>query len=495
MNTVLSSTENFSQKSSDSVYTQSANTPPAALVKVVEEGRPSDKILQSRSFWMMVLVASPRLPLQMALAAQWAGIGPYLQNLLPSWAVQMTQLIGPTFGILVAPTVGVLSDNCTSKFGRRRPFILFGAVSTIVCWTLMGFTKEFGAMCGDDTPKGDRFWTAFFMILLYAWMDITVNVAHTPAKLLIADMAGNRQTSGAAIGQALSVLGNLFVSAHISIWGAPSKHLHAFLGMLSGIMLLIIGSVCLFVKEKPLIKPEESEKRTCTKFVEAFSSIWEGIITLPRDLKIYAVIFLMAKFGFTAYNGMKAQFFGLEVFGGSADRADICGQIGKKACTAEQDLYNKGVKYASGHIDIAFNVFGYFFAFLLPYLVHRLGSKKVLMLGLFPQVLFMVMAVWHNLYVDVAIVVSVAMTVSVIYTMIVPVVLHVVKKHENDSPNIGKYVGAINSANCAGQFLTFLQSSAFVNFGHEVPIFIGGVVSAMCLVVTFFFFKINFKSY
>lgn len=38
---------------------------------------------------------------------------------------------GPVSGLIVAPVVGSLSDNCTSRFGRRRPFIVAGLVATI----------------------------------------------------------------------------------------------------------------------------------------------------------------------------------------------------------------------------------------------------------------------------------------------------------------------------------------------------------------------------
>lgn len=38
---------------------------------------------------------------------------------------------GPVSGLVVAPIVGSLSDRCTSRFGRRRPFIVGGLLATI----------------------------------------------------------------------------------------------------------------------------------------------------------------------------------------------------------------------------------------------------------------------------------------------------------------------------------------------------------------------------
>lgn len=492
-----------------------------------------DQVIEKKhdcSIAMMILLALPRLAIQMALAAQWAGIGPYLQTLLPSYAVQLTQLIGPTTGILVAPTVGALSDTCTSSWGRRRPFLFFGGMTTIICWALMAHTRDLGDWMGS-TESEKNGWTAFFMIICYAWMDITINIVATPAKLLVADFAGSRQVTGAAIGQAATTLGCLLVAAYIELFGAPWKlHLKVFFVFLGVVMFIAVGTVCLFAKEVPLRKEDKTISSTAN-IAKAFASIWTGIKTLPSGLRIYALIFVMAKYGFTAYNGSKGQFFGLVVFNGVSEGADKC----KDQCTDAQKAYSQGVKVASGRTDIIFNILGYFFAFAVPLLVHKFGSRRVLMFGLLPQSLLILLAVYHEFQVlNMMIVVSTAITVCIIYTLIVPIVLNEVKRaakekralnepvavavvmddqmnkvatstpkenaveeDDNVCPNIGIYVGAINSANCLGQFLNFALSSALVtsSWGYSLPIFVGGIVTLGAIIVTAFCFKSNFYSY
>ena len=39
----------------------------------------------------------------------------------------LVMLVSPVAVICIFPVIGVLSDHCTSKFGRRRPFIFLGA--------------------------------------------------------------------------------------------------------------------------------------------------------------------------------------------------------------------------------------------------------------------------------------------------------------------------------------------------------------------------------
>ena len=445
-----------------------------------------EKAIQGCSIAMLVLLSLPKLAAQMAWAAQWAALGPYLSNLLPSYAVQITQYIGPITGIIVAPTVGALSDICTSKYGRRRPFLLFGAITSCICWILMGYTKDIGEALGDH--GSDRFYTGLFTIIFYAWMDITVNIAATPASLLIADFAGDRQTTGAAIGQAASTLGALFVAGYIEIFGPASNSLKTFLWMLSIIMFVCVGVVCLFAKEKPLIATEPSNG--CNNVKKAFASIYHGIKTLPRQLMVFTFVFFCVVYGFTAYNGNKGQFFGLVVFDGDATLADSCGSN----CTVAQNNYNKGVQMAGGKTDLIGAAFGYVFSWTIPYLVSLLGSKNTLVFGLLPQVLFVIMAYCSIPEVNVTLVVLSAITQNVYYGLIVPIIIHVVGEEERDA-KLGMYVGALNSANCAGQFLNFVIGSGLVttSMGYRLPILVGGLVSFLGMIVCALFLKINFR--
>lgn len=40
------------------------------------------------------------------------------------------------------PVVGVLSDRCTSKLGRRRPFLIVGVTAVVVSFLCLGWCKE-----------------------------------------------------------------------------------------------------------------------------------------------------------------------------------------------------------------------------------------------------------------------------------------------------------------------------------------------------------------
>ncbi|KAH9149159.1 hypothetical protein AeRB84_007670, partial [Aphanomyces euteiches] len=120
---------------------------------------------EGMSIPMMFLVCCPKMAMNMAWAAQWAALGPLLQVLLSYSSVQGVQIVGPTSGLLVAPFIGVLSDATISKYGRRKPWLFWGAVTSIICWAVMMNATDIGNSLGD-TPD-DRTWTTVFVVFCY----------------------------------------------------------------------------------------------------------------------------------------------------------------------------------------------------------------------------------------------------------------------------------------------------------------------------------------
>lgn len=48
----------------------------------------------------------------------------------------MVWLAGPLSGLLVQPLIGAFSDKCTSRFGKRRPYIFVSGILT--CLSMLG---------------------------------------------------------------------------------------------------------------------------------------------------------------------------------------------------------------------------------------------------------------------------------------------------------------------------------------------------------------------
>ncbi|KNA14685.1 hypothetical protein SOVF_104390 [Spinacia oleracea] len=141
------------------------------------------------------LVASVAAGVQFGWALQLSLLTPYVQLLgIPhTWAAYIW-LCGPISGMIVQPLVGDYSDRCTSRFGRRRPFIAAGAALVAVAVGLIGFAADIGAASGDPTgnvakPRAIAVFVVGFWIL-----DVANNTLQGPCRALLADMAAGSQT-------------------------------------------------------------------------------------------------------------------------------------------------------------------------------------------------------------------------------------------------------------------------------------------------------------
>ncbi|KAK6612170.1 sucrose transporter [Botrytis cinerea] len=62
-------------------------------------------------------------------------------DLQPS-VVSLVWLAGPICGTLLQPYIAYKSDFCTHKWGRRRPFMIYGTIATIACINALSWTSE-----------------------------------------------------------------------------------------------------------------------------------------------------------------------------------------------------------------------------------------------------------------------------------------------------------------------------------------------------------------
>jgi solute carrier family 45 protein 1/2/4 len=472
-------------ESGDGPYSATASPVKSTGNSLIQES-PSE----GASVLKLVAISMPRMAINMAWSANYAAFSPYLSTMLPNYAVQLTQLIGPVVGIIVGPMVGTLSDRNTSRFGRRRPFLVIGAILTIVCWTLLSFTKELGVALGDSGEK-NRKWTGGLTVFFYFWMDIMISSCQTPAMLITADFAGRRQTLGSSIGLAWAAFGSLFVALYIQIFGAAYLTLHYFIGMLCCIMALSVLVCCIAANETPLDKSAVTKSGSAIlQGLTAVIDIFKGLKTLPKDLVSYALIMFFVLYGYAAYNGNKGQFFGLEVYGGVSTGASSCDDT----CTDEQNAFNAGVKLASGTGDLLFCVVGYLYALSLPFLVRLIGAKWVLSLSLLPQVLLLAMAFCKNKAFDIFLVAMLSCSFNSVFGLMVPVIIHVFGGKPDI--NIGMYVGSLNAANSLGSLVNYAVGSALVqtSLGYKLPVLVGGCMSLLGLSVAIFFVKIKMYS-
>ncbi|CAG8712747.1 8014_t:CDS:2, partial [Scutellospora calospora] len=56
--------------------------------------------------------------------------------------IALVWFAGPLSGFVIQPLVGAFSDKCTSRMGRRRPFIIIGGILVCISMVSIAYSKE-----------------------------------------------------------------------------------------------------------------------------------------------------------------------------------------------------------------------------------------------------------------------------------------------------------------------------------------------------------------
>ncbi|XP_073050146.1 sucrose transport protein SUC3-like [Primulina eburnea] len=151
----------------------------------------------------LILSCTVAAGVQFGWALQLSLLTPYVQTLGVEHAFSsFIWLCGPITGLVVQPCVGVWSDKCSSKYGRRRPFIFIGALMISIAVIIIGFSADIGYLLGDtkehcSTFKGTRTRAAVVFVIGFWMLDLANNTVQGPARALLADLSGPDQRNSA----------------------------------------------------------------------------------------------------------------------------------------------------------------------------------------------------------------------------------------------------------------------------------------------------------
>lgn len=190
-------------------------------------------------------------------------------------------LAGPVTGMVVQPFIGALSDKTTTKYGKRRPYIFFGALFASLALILFPNAANIANWAQSVMPFQLPVWTGLLIAALMVWViDACVNAAQGQYRALIPDNMPVDQHS----------LANSYLSFAIGIGSVIAAGTAPFLEKFCGYQMshtaqFVMAAIaffgatiwtCMTIREvkKPAPTPEEikqNDKTFVQNFVEFFT--------------------------------------------------------------------------------------------------------------------------------------------------------------------------------------------------------------------------------
>lgn len=93
-------------------------------------------------------------------------------------------ILPPLMGLIVQPIVGMMSDRTWNRFGRRLPYLIFGALIAVIVMCLLPNSGSFRFTVSS---------AILFGLVALMLLDTSINMAMQPFKMLVGDMVNEKQ--------------------------------------------------------------------------------------------------------------------------------------------------------------------------------------------------------------------------------------------------------------------------------------------------------------
>nr|XP_043612555.1 sucrose transport protein-like [Erigeron canadensis] len=330
-----------------------------------------------RPIWQIIMVAAIAAGVQFGWALQLSLLTPYVQLIgVPHTWSSFIWLCGPISGMIVQPVVGYYSDRCTSRFGRRRPYIAGGAGLVAIAVFLIGYAADIGVSTGDKigAPTKPR---AIAIFVIGFWiLDVANNTLQGPCRALLADLAGSNSSrirTGNAlfaffmgVGNVLGYSAGSYTHLYRIVPFTKTDACDVYCANLKtcffiSIALLVTITVIAMatVSEEPFV-PEVDESKSSSKQMVFFGEMYAALKGLSRPMWILLLVTCLNWVAWFPFLLFDTDWMGKEVYGGTV---------------GEGQLYNRGVR--AGALGLMLNsVVSGLASLCIEHLARWLGGVK-----------------------------------------------------------------------------------------------------------------------
>lgn len=299
------------------------------------------------------------LGLQFSFGLQQSNMGPIYSYLGADEATMpLLWLAGPMTGLIVQPIIGAMSDRTVTRFGRRTPYFLVGAILCSLCLFAMPYSREL--------------WMAASLLWV---LDAANNVTMEPYRAYVGDRLDHAQrplgflTQSAFTGLAQTL--SYLAPSLLVFWGMDKDAVDA-----NGIpsitrIAFVVGAVLsistilwsiLRVPELPLTDDQVAEigERPLSAR-QTLADLRDAVTQMPPPMRQLALAMLCQWYAMFAY----WQYIAFAIARSLFDTAD-------PASTGFRDAV-----LVNGQVGAFYNLVAFVAAFAMVPIVRRIGAKPV----------------------------------------------------------------------------------------------------------------------
>ncbi|KAJ3315828.1 hypothetical protein HDV04_000035 [Boothiomyces sp. JEL0838] len=193
-------------------------------------------------------------------------------------------LAGPLSGLVVQPLIGTLSDQCTSKYGKRRyillrrPFVILGSIALNISIILIAYSELFAyytSWFGISTAN----MIIFYAVVGFYLLDFSINVVQASCRNLIVDVVeSSQQKNGNAMAGIMLGIGNCvgYFVGYLDLTAFGGTQLQNLCWIAIFMFNVTVGLTCYFTNEQ--------QQEVVVKSENPFVSIYENIENLPKNI-------------------------------------------------------------------------------------------------------------------------------------------------------------------------------------------------------------------
>jgi maltose/moltooligosaccharide transporter len=317
------------------------------------------------NFWQIINMNFGFFGLQYSFGLQQANMSPIYSYLgAEESKLPLLWLAGPMTGLIVQPIIGALSDKTITKWGRRTPYFLIGAIFCSLALFFMPFSSTV--------------WMAASILWI---LDAANNITQEPYRAFVSDKLDKSQHSigfltqsaFTGLGQTLSYLTPFLLINLLSVSESGKT------GRLptTTVIAFVIGSVVSIgsilwtlktTKEIPLTESEKEKIRKLPKGIGAtFKEIFLAFKEMPLTMKLMGPMMLFSWYAMFIYWQYIAKCLSKSLY---------------NTVDAASPLFRKAELWV-GPLGAFYNGVAFVSAFGLAYLAKKYGPKYIHMVCLF----------------------------------------------------------------------------------------------------------------